>query len=134
MTEIKSEPVEINNSPESIFDFVSDLTNLYDLLPQDKVDDWKGEKDQCSFKFQGAIKIKLVKESEEKPKFIKLISGEGSPVEFSLEISLEEIGENKTRVSQRSEADLNPFMKMMAQKPLKKLFDHISMKLAEKMG
>ena len=51
-TEIKSETVLINASTKEVFDFITDFNNIIQLLPQDKISDWKSTYDDCSFKIQ----------------------------------------------------------------------------------
>jgi hypothetical protein len=133
MTEIRTEDVTVSKSAMEVFNYLDDLNNLFHLLPQDKITDWKGEKEKCSFKFQGAVKLKLIKEDAKSPEFIKFVSGENSPVYFSLTVNIKPVDDTSCIVGQVSHADLNPIMKMMVQKPLKNLFDYISGRLVTVM-
>ena len=131
MTTLKTDPVEVNANSKIVFDYLTDLSNFIELIPQDKVSDWKGEKDTCSFKFLNTAVIQLVLKDHTSPSSIQLVSGEKSPVKFTLDISIEESKEG-CMVGQTCEANLNPMLKMMVQQPLKNLFSHISHQLQEK--
>ncbi|MCH2198809.1 MAG: hypothetical protein MK081_08490 [Flavobacteriales bacterium] len=133
MAVIESKKVELTSSPQEVFDFVQDLTNLKELLPQDKISDWSGEVDRCSFKVAGAYTIGLKKSSVEAPNRIVLESEAPSPVKFDLNIAIAET-ENGTRAGMVSNLDVNPFMKMMVEKPLRNLFDYIADRLQEKFN
>ena len=131
MTNIESKEVDVQASQAEVFTFLSDLNNFKELLPTDRISDWQSDKDFCSFKVQGTYKIRLDLKELLPPGKIILQSGEGSPFKFHLHINLDENGAS-TKAHQVCEADLNAFLKMMVEKPLKNLFDHIADKLKAK--
>ena len=133
MARIESKTVQLNAAPQAVFDYVKDLSNLYELLPQDKVTDWQGAPDQCSFKVSGGYKIGLAHKSNEAPNRILLESTEGSAMKFDLDIRMDE-KEGGTSAGMTGILDVNPFMKMMVEKPLKNLFDYIASKLSERFN
>lgn len=128
MATIESKKVTLNTSQEEVFTYVKDLNNLIDLLPQDKVSDWKGGEDACSFKVSGGYKIGLAHKTLSPHSQIVLSSTEGSAMKFDLDIRFDNDGD-QTRAGLTAELDVNPFMKMMVEKPLKNLFDYIASKL-----
>ena len=124
MTTIESKTVLIDRPAEEIFAFLQDMNNFQQLLPQERISDWKAEKDQCSFKVQGAATIGLQLAGGSAPTLVKMSATERSPFPFTLDVHL--APENgQTRAHQVFNADLNPFIKMMVEKPLQNLFDHI---------
>lgn len=133
MTTIESNKVSLNASPEAAFTYVSDLNNLIELLPQDKVSEWQGSADKCSFKVSGGYKIGLAHKSLESPGKIVLQSTDGSALSFDLDIRFTADGAGTT-AGLTAHLDVNPFMKMMVEKPLKNLFDYIASKLAAKFS
>ncbi|MFZ6051602.1 hypothetical protein [Halocola ammonii] len=133
MARIESKKVEVNASASEVFEFLKDLNNLEELLPEGKISDWQSTSEKCSFKVQNAYKITLEQDKEEKPHFLQLKSGEDGPLPFVLEIYLKGEGD-KIEAQQICDAKMNPFLKMMAEKPLKNLFDHIADKLSEKFS
>jgi len=59
-----------------------------------------------------------------------LISGENSPFSFSLNIILTE-SDGTCDAQLLCEADINPFLKMMVEKPLNNLFDYMADRLVK---
>lgn len=128
MTTIESKSVTLTKSAESVFNYLTDLNNFEHLLPMDKLSNWKAEKDACSFKIQGAANVGLMLDSTTPNNGIVLKSSPETPFPFTLNISIAENGENVT-VSQICKADINPFLKVMVEKPLRNLFDYIADRL-----
>ncbi len=126
---LKSESVIITASIEDVKVFLKNSKNLELLLPQDKISDFKADEKECSFKVQGAIIISLIQNGSEGTK-IFLKSGEKSPFPFSLTVFLEQENENTKGFIEFS-GELNPFLKMMVDKPLQALFNFMAHKLEE---
>ena len=131
MTQIESKSVKVAAEPAKVYTYLSDLRNFKELLPQDKISDWQGEENNCSFKVQGGYKIGLQWESGVECSEIVLRSTAASPFPFKLNISLEADGTG-TNAQQICDADINPFLKMMVEKPLKNLFDYVADRLVKK--
>ena len=121
---IESKKGEINKPSIEVFQYLTDMNNFKNLLPQDKISEWTSDKNQCSFKIQGATTISFVIDSVEEPKLIHMVSGENAPFKFKLDVHLDEDNGN-TVGYQIFDADINMFMKMMVEKPLKNLYDFI---------
>jgi hypothetical protein len=126
---IESTKTSIANSQKAVYDYLMDLNNVESLLPEGKFTEWKGSYDECSFKMQG-FSLTLKKESSTPNSEIKLISGEDSPIDFDLSIFIEEKGEVSSEAFLICEARVNTFLKMMIEKPLTSLFNHMSEKLS----
>lgn len=128
---IESEKVIVQNSQESIFKYVGDMNNIINLLPQDKVTDWKSTENDCSFKVQNTATISLVKESVEEFSQLNLVSGEKSPFPFKLTIHINKLDDNSCEGYILFDGKVNAFLKMMVEKPLSNLFNYMSNKLQE---
>ncbi len=128
MTRIESKTVHIAKSTQELFTYLQDMNNFKELLPQDRISEWKSDGNSCSFKVQGAATIGLQLAGGTEPNHLKLASTERSPFPFTLDVHLEDQGES-TKAWQIFQAELNPFIKMMVEKPLKNLFDHIADKM-----
>lgn len=126
---IESTKTTIENSQKAVYDFLMDLNNVESLLPEGKFTEWKGSYDQCSFKMQG-FSLTLKKDSSTPNSEIKLTSSEDSPIDFDLNIFIEENGEMSAEAFLICEARVNSFLKMMIEKPLTNLFNHMSEKLS----
>ena len=119
---LESNKVIVESPIKSVFDFLSDTNNILHLLPQDKISDWKSDNLSCSFKVQGGIIISFLQDRVEEPTKIFLKSGEKVPFKFTLAIFLEEKGD-KTEGYLKFDGDVNYFLKMMVEGPLKHLFN-----------
>jgi hypothetical protein len=58
-----------------------------------------------------------------------LKSGAESPFQFQLEINLNPETENTCTAESKLNADINPFVKMMVEKPLTQFFEYIQNRL-----
>lgn len=125
---IESTHTEINSTQQNIYNYLMDLNNVQKLLPEGKFTEWKGDYDSCSFKMMG-FGLTLKKESSTPHSEIKLVSGEDSPIDFDLDIFINELEEGKCDAYLICEARVNAFLKMMIEKPLTNLFNHMSEKL-----
>ena len=120
MTRIESDKTLINKSQSEIFLFLSDFNN-YKLLMPEQVVDWKATSDNCSFTIKGMASLGM-KIKEKKPNTEIIIEKYGkAPFNFELHcIILSSIEDpNQSYLQLFFDADLNPFLKMMAEKPLK---------------
>lgn len=131
MLTIESNKVDIDSSQEVVYNFLMDLNNFEELLPQKSVSKFSSTKSECSFKVSGGYHIGLVYKDSTPFNKINLVSSEGSPFPFTLEINLDKVDE-KVIAYQVCNADVNPFLKMMIEKPLKNLFDYINTRVAKK--
>lgn len=125
---IDSEKVIVNAAPQTVFDFLMNSENIYHILPQDKISDWKADESSCSFKVQGGVIISLVRENQNAPTTIFMKSGEKVPFPFKLTIHLTDLGD-KTEGYIAFDGEVNLFLKMMVEKPLTNLFNYMSQKL-----
>lgn len=130
---IESKKVSIKAPREEVFKYVSDLNNFKEFLPMDKISDWESKEDFCSFKIQGTATIDLHLEKVEAPSRLELKSGEKAPFPINLDIFFDE-ADGLTEVHQKVLVEVNPFLKMMVEKPLTNLFDFIADRLQEKFN
>lgn len=136
---LKNKPMKIAPKAESIptndkelFHLLSDLTNYINLFPNDKIENWSATKDSCTFKIKGLAEVSL-KIVASTPNTIICIDSHGkTPFKFTLNFYLGKITDNETSVSYVFEANINPFMKMMAEKPLTQFFNEIIVNLKSK--
>lgn len=133
MTKIESKKVTIGAPIEECFNFLMDLNNYELLLPQKTISDWESTKKTCAFKIQKTYKLSLEYNSSTPSTTILLKSGAGAPFSFDLNINLVE-GSGSTEAQIISNADINPFMKMMVKKPLNNLFDYMTERMVKVIG
>jgi len=130
--ELNSNKVIVSASKADIIAYLSNAENIWDLLPQDKVSDFKATTEQCSFKVQGGITISLIENgATENELYLK--SGEKSPFAFKLTVKLSEV-EAGIEGYIHFDGEVNMFLKMMVEKPLTALFNYMSDKLKTKFS
>lgn len=129
MTEITSNKAQVDASVNDVFTFLSDMTNYELLLPKDNISHWKASDDFFSCKIENTYTISLRKKGTSNNTEISLVSNDDSPLRFTLDIKLEAPENNTTTVQLFCNADLNPFLKMMAVKPLQNLFNYMANRL-----
>jgi carbon monoxide dehydrogenase subunit G len=122
MTSIESK-VLINKPVNEVFEFLSDLNNHQQLMPEN-IYNWSSTKDEARFTIQNmaklAIKISSITENKE------IIATPTEDVPFALELkwTLNDDGNGQTEAIHAISADLNMMMKMIVAGPLQKLVDH----------
>lgn len=122
MTIIESK-VLINKPINEVFEFLSDLNNHQQLMPEN-IYNWSSTKDEARFTIQNmaklAIKISSITENKE------IIATPTEEVPFALELkwTLNDDGNGQTEAVHAISADLNMMMKMIVAGPLQKLVDH----------
>jgi carbon monoxide dehydrogenase subunit G len=131
MTTIETEKKISPNSPEQIFAFLNDMNNFEKLMPDGKIDKWESTENQCEFTLKGMARIGLKKETTSPPNHIKVSSFGKVPFTFDLDINLKEEADHQTEISIVFKGDINPFMKMMVEKPLTNFFNFLVSKAAE---
>lgn len=125
MTEIRSKEVVVATTADTLRAHLADLRNLGPLLPEDKVKGFDGSENEVSFKIQGGLEIRLTRTADTFDGNTLRLQGGGAPFAFHLDLHVQEEGAH-ARAFVLCEADLNPFLRMMAQKPLEALFQHIA--------
>lgn len=120
---LTTEPSNVNASAQTVFEFLSEAKNIEVLLPTDKISDFRYDEKGCSFKAQGGIVIPLLYLSKSPNSKIEMKSGEKAPFSYTLSIIIKENSDNSCQGHIEFEADINMFLKMMVEKPLKSLFD-----------
>lgn len=129
---IESQQVIINCQSQKIFDFLTNFDNFTKLLPE-QIENWQSTEDSCSFEVKGLATLGL--RITEKTPFTKIcMIGEGKlPFGFTLETFIRQTDTEQCQVQMVIDADMNPFIAMMAEKPLQNFVDMIVPKLKEEM-
>jgi carbon monoxide dehydrogenase subunit G len=122
MTIIES-TVSIDKPVNEVFEFLSDLNNHQQLMPEN-IYNWSSTKDEAKFTIQNMAKLALKVSSIIKDKEIIVKPSEVAPFELELKWTLTDAGEGKTVATHTISADLNMMMKMVISGPLQKLVDH----------
>jgi carbon monoxide dehydrogenase subunit G len=106
-------------TPSEIFDFVTDIRNFSQFIPDGaSIDKLNIERESCSFNISplGNVNINL---TEKDPHNKVIYNGNVlQSNDFSLILKIKENIAGKSEVHLRLEAHLNPLLKMMAAKPI----------------
>ncbi len=121
---IESKELEIPKSAENTYNYILHLPNIENLLPRDKISEFKATDTTFGFKIQGGFQVEL--ELVEKTEFSKVTfkTTESNNLHFTLDILLDDLGAS-CKAKQVCTADINKFMRMMVEKPLSALFDYM---------
>ena len=122
---LESKIGKLGYSDEAVYNFLTDFNNFKNLIPADKVSNWKSDENSCSFSVNpiGETGIKII---EKDPfKLVKLKSLESDKFNFTFWVQLKMLEEKDTRIKLTLEADLNPMVQMMAKKPLQEFLDKL---------
>jgi len=130
ITKIESEIVEINNSAENIYTYLSDFNNFEKLMPP-QVTNWQSTTEECSFTINGMATIGM-KIIDKTPHSKITISSNGKvPFEFKLFANIIQKDSNNCTGQLIFESELNMMLKMMVEKPLGNFFNILAQKMKD---
>ncbi|HET6243993.1 MAG: hypothetical protein H0V01_02240 [Bacteroidetes bacterium] len=131
---IETKKASLNKSQNEIFEFLSDFRNFEKLMPKDKIEKWTATSETCSFNISGMADIGMKIEKTVPHSEINIISHGKNPFEFTLNVYIEPEGLDKSIAFFIFRGDINPFLKMMAEKPLTNFFNMLVAKMEEIYG
>lgn len=139
MTTIKSDKTQINASAETVFNKLSNLENLKELLdkiPQDKIPEDKKDlfdsleitSDSITIKGgpTGAITLRV---SDRLPNSLIRLEGEQTPVPLAMQLEIEPEGAENCTVQVAINLEIPAMLKPMVSGPLKKMVDQFAVVL-----
>ncbi|HEX8514870.1 MAG TPA: SRPBCC family protein [Bacteroidia bacterium] len=130
LTKLESDKVEINNSAENIFNYLSDFRNFEKLMPP-QVTNWESTPEECSFTINGMATIGM-KIIDKTPNSLITISSNGKvPFDFKLFVVIEDKGGNNCVGQLKFESEMNMMLKMMVEKPLGNFFNMLAQKMKD---
>ena len=130
LTRIESEKQDCDNSAENIFNYLSDFNNFKSLMPP-QVTDWNSTSDECSFVIKGMATIGMKIQNKVPHSKIEIVSHGKNPFNFALHVHLSETAPGKTTGQLVFEAELNPMLRMMVEKPLTNFFNMLAAKMKD---
>ena len=128
MTTLESKPVTVNTSAEEVYNFLSDFRNFENLMPE-KVVDWKATSEECSFTIQGMMQIGMKYAKKIPHSLIEIERNGKAPADFTMRCVIS--GTEQCSVKLEFDADLNPMMRMLAERPLTNFLNLLTAKLQE---
>jgi carbon monoxide dehydrogenase subunit G len=118
ISEFKSRKGRLNCTPSEIFDFVTDIRNFRQFIPEGTIDNLQITTESCSFSISplGKVNFSL---SEKRPHDKVVYKGTVMQSnDFSLVLDIRENSTGKAEVNLNLAAHLNPLLKIMAAKPI----------------
>ena len=128
MTNLKSPEVEVNVSAEVLYNKLSNVNNLRNILPP-QVSAFQSTEDSCCFKMGGMPTIHLEIAEKIPNSKISLIAKD-SQVPFTLECNISKNGD-MAKATLEINAELNMMMRMMLEKPLTNFLNAIAKSLSQ---
>ena len=104
---------------------LENISKVMDRIPEDKISDMEFDRDHVSMTVDPVGYIKLAVCDREEPKCIKFQPAQ-SPVPFYVWTQILPVTETTSKMKVTAEADLNPFVKAMVQKPLQQGVEQIA--------
>ena len=132
MSKFESKVVAIPYSQQRVYDTLSDLSNLEKvrgMLPEEKVRDLKVSTDAVSLNVPpvGDVAFHIVEREE--PKCVKF-QASTSPIPLTLWVQMLPTSEEASKAKLTLQAELNPFIKGMVQKPIQDALEKLADLLA----
>lgn len=129
---LESPVSEVNKPQEKVYAAVNDVDKYKEFMP-DAVNSFKTGEDfgmpWFAFTIGGMPEIKLVRSVAEP--YSKVVFATPLGAKISLEVHIEALAEDRSAVKVAIEADVNPMLRMMVERPLRKFLDDISAKIRE---
>ncbi|NLP57598.1 SRPBCC family protein [Lutibacter sp. B1] len=121
---LESKKSVINKSQKEFFEFLTDLNNFEQLMPEN-TDKFEVDGDSFLFSLKGMPEIRLV--VKEKQEFSKIVFGAASSkLNFTLTTNINEVTDSTCETQLLFNGDFNPMMAMMVKSPLQKFINTLS--------
>jgi carbon monoxide dehydrogenase subunit G len=114
---------DINTSVQQMVTFLQDANNHEQLMPPNIIN-WKSTSEECSFELKNMAKLTMAIQ-DKMDNGVRIVPKGKAPISIELEWLVTD-----TEVTLNLHTELNPFLKMMAQKPLQELVDYQCAKLS----
>jgi len=128
--ELQSDKVTVQKSQQELFNFLTDVNNYEQIMPESKEKFQVKSQDTFAFALKGMPEIALqIKETLE-PEYIKLGST-SDKFDFSLDVEIQSLGDNQSEAQLFFHGKFNTMMAMMVKGPLKKFISNLAENLAK---
>lgn len=122
MKNFESRRVTLQASDKTVFDFLSNMSNLGRFMPE-QITNWQATEDTCSFTIQNMTTLSMRIIERVPFQRIDVTSDGKTPFKFTLQLLLNPQTASQAEARFVLAADLNPVFSMMASKPLQNLVD-----------
>lgn len=122
---LESPKVTLQKSPQEVFDFLSDVKNFEQLMPENISKFEVLEDDKFLFALKGMPEIVLKKKETVPPNKI-ILGAAGGKIDFSLTGDIKELDHQQSEVQLTFQGEFNPMMAMMIKGPIKKFIETLA--------
>ena len=122
---LESPKINVDKSPQEVFDFLSDVKNFESLMPENISKFEVLSEDTFIFALKGMPEITLKKKELTSPNKI-VLGAAGGKLDFSLTGNILELNENSSEVQLEFSGDFNPMMAMMIKGPISKFIETLA--------
>lgn len=127
---LESQKVTVNKSQQELFDFLSNVENYEQLMPESKEKFEVRSPDTFAFALKGMPEIELQIKEKKAPNLI-ILGSTSDKLNFTLDVVIEEAGENQSQAQLFFNGKFNAMMSMMVKGPLKKFIKTLAENLSE---
>jgi hypothetical protein len=121
---LESKKTVINKSQKEFFEFLTDLNNFKQLMPEN-TDKFEVDGDSFIFSLKGMPEIRLV--VNKKQEYDKIVLGAASSkLSFSLTANIEAVSDSSCETQLLFEGEFNAMMAMMVKGPLQKFINTLT--------
>ncbi len=125
---LESSNVTVNKSPQEVFDFLSNVENFEQLMPESISKFEILDEGKFLFALKGMPEIVLKKKDVIAPNKI-VLGAAGGKIDFALTGNISEIETGKSNVQLIFNGDFNPMMSMMIKGPIGKFIETLATNL-----
>jgi len=122
---LESPKINVDKSPQEVFDFLSDIKNFESLMPENISKFEVLNEDTFLFALKGMPEITLKKKELTSPNKI-VLGAAGGKLDFSLTGNIVEVNKNSSEVQLEFSGDFNPMMAMMIKGPISKFIETLA--------
>jgi hypothetical protein len=123
LSHYESRSGSLSCTSKEVFDFVTDIRNFEQFIPEGTINNWQSEKDTGSFTVSmlGTVNVRIVK----KEPFNRVVfNGDAlKKNDFTLVLNVIEGMNQKAEVKVLLDAELNPMLRMVANKPIEQFLE-----------
>lgn len=126
---LESPRITLHKQPQEVFDFLSDVKNFEQLMP-DNISKFEVlSDDKFLFALKGMPEIILKKKETIPPNKI-VLGAAGGKLDFSLVGDIQQVGDSQSEVQLTFQGDFNPMMAMMIKGPISKFIETLVTNMA----
>ena len=122
---LSSKKVTVQKSANELCDFLCDVKNFEQLMPENISKFEVIKEDAFIFALKGMPEIALEVKEVKSPNFVKL-GAKSDKIPFTLIGNIEEVNETSSQVELQFEGDFNPMMAMMIKGPITKFLETLA--------